>query len=112
MINAYGCHETNPIPADYLTGVSAKIDHHAPVCWSTPGLTVTRLRLLCDRLGSELVMDVSYCHGELDGAPVLVALPFSRLAARRWKSEIVEAAREARVYAKGLGILDNVSILY
>jgi hypothetical protein len=47
------------------------------VCWTTPGLTVTRLRLLSDP--GYPSWDVSYCHGVLNGRHVNVRLPFSDL---------------------------------
>lgn len=81
----------------------------ATVCWTTPGLRVTRLRLLSDRGLSW--WDVSYCHGELNGEPVDVELPFSQLPKSRFKAAIVQEAIKAGVFARGLGILDNISTL-
>ena len=79
------------------------------VCWTTPGLQVTRLRLLSDP--GFPAWDVSYCHGILDGRHVNVELPFSQLRKRGWKAEVIEYAKQDNVYAKGLGILTNVSTL-
>ena len=111
-MNKYGCREISPLPEGYHQKVTEQIDYSAPVYWTAPGLTITRFRLLCDRLGGVRVMDVSYCHGEIDGAPVLVHLPFHQLTAPRWKSEVIEAARADRVYAKALKIFEAASILY
>jgi hypothetical protein len=79
------------------------------VDWSEPGLKVTRLRLLSDRYCD--FWDVSYCDGELDGQPVRVELPFSQLPKREWKGAIINYAKREGIFAKRLGILDNVSTL-
>lgn len=104
--------------AQELNGLSSGGDYHAArnengppetVDWATPGLKVTRLRLLSDP-GFPL-WDVSYCHGVLDGKPVDVALPFDQLPKRGWKRFLVEQAIRHNVFAKRLGILDAVSTL-
>lgn len=79
------------------------------VDWSTPGLRVTRFRLLSDP--GLPWWDVSYCHGRLNGKDVDVELPFSQLPKRGWRAEVVRLAKKEGIYAKGLGILDNVSTL-
>lgn len=79
------------------------------VQWDVPGLRVTRLRLLSDP--GFPAWDVSYCHGELDGKPVDVELPFSQLPKKRWRRVIVEHAIRDGVNAKRMGILTNVSTL-
>jgi hypothetical protein len=79
------------------------------VDWSTPGLRVTRLRLLSDP--GLPFWDVSYCHGYLNGLPVDVDLPFSQLPKRGFKRAIVAAAKAEGIYAHGLGILSNISTL-
>ncbi|MAG39684.1 hypothetical protein CMI41_01830 [Candidatus Pacearchaeota archaeon] len=105
--------ETFPIPEGYHKEVTYKISK--TVDWATPNLTVTRLRLLggiggaFSRNGS-WQWDVSYCHGLLNGEPVNIALPFDHLP-RNWKSEIIRHAKAAGIYARKLGILDNVSTL-
>lgn len=83
--------------------------HRRSVEWSVPGLKITRLRLLSDP--GFPMWDVSYCHGEIDGEPVSVSLPFSQLPKRGWKREIVNHANRDGVYARGLGIFDNISTL-
>ena len=103
----YGVKETSPIPDNYFQDVTSKISK--TVDWSTPGLTVTRLRLLSDP--GFPFWDVSYCHGSLNGEPVEVALPFHQLPRRGWRSVIVKHAQADGVYAQGLGILANVSTL-
>lgn len=108
MRNTYGVHETNGLG-------EAGLDYHRQrgrcrvVDWATPGLKVTRLRLLSDP--GLPFWDVSYCHGELGGEQVNVGLPFSQLPKRNRARFIVKEAMRDGVYAKGLGILDNISAL-
>lgn len=79
------------------------------VDWATPGLRVTRFRLLSDP-GFPL-WDVSYCHGMLDGEHVDVDLPFDQLPKGRVVSAVIAYARKDGVHAKRLGILDALSQL-
>lgn len=79
------------------------------VYWDEPGLKITRFRLLSDP-GFPL-WDVSYCHGMIGDEHVDVELPFSQLPKRKWKSAVINYARKDKVFAKGLGIFDNVSTL-
>jgi hypothetical protein len=79
------------------------------VSWTTPGLYITRLRLI----GDYGVLDVSYCHGRLkDGTLVNVELPFDRIPLRGHKRVIVEHAIKDGVNATRLGCFDNISILH
>lgn len=58
--------------------------------------------------------DLSYVHGELpDGTRVRLShLPAAYLIPRReLKGELIRWAKEEHVFAKGLGLLDNFSIL-
>jgi hypothetical protein len=81
-----------------------------PVCWTEPGLKITRLRLVSDP--GFPVWDVSYCHGVMpDGRHVQVDLPFSQVPKRDRAKFLVREAIRAGVYAKGIGILDNISTL-
>lgn len=110
-MNAYGVREVNPI--DSLDkAMRERIDHSDPVQWNDPALArITRFRLLTD--ADFPAMDVSYCYGVLkDGTPVRVELPFSQLPKRRWKSALIQHAKRDGVHAAGLGMFDNVSILY
>lgn len=103
----YGTKESNGLvngPAYHEARAAA-----VTVDWTTPGLKVTRLRLLSDP--GHPVWDVSYCHGELDGQPVDVQLPFSDLPKRGVAAAIIKHAKRDKVFAKGLGILDNISTL-
>lgn len=92
-------------------------DYHAQfkdartVPWDRAGLKITRLRLLSDPGYPE--WDVSYCHGYIEATkePVHVQLPFSQLPKKGYRAEIVKHARRDRVFAKGVGILDNISTL-
>lgn len=81
------------------------------VDWTEPHLRVTRLRLLSDP--GFPAWDVSYCHGWLcsTGEIVRVELPFSQLPKRGMRAAIVKAAIRDNVYARGLGVLDNISTL-
>ena len=79
------------------------------VYWTTPGLRVARLRLLSDP--GFPVWDVSYCHGKLNGKNVRVELPFTQLPKKNFKQFIINEAKKENLFAKGLGILDNISTL-
>ena len=85
------------------------VERTRTVDWTVKGLYVTRLRLLSDP--GFPMWDVSYCHGIIGEEHVNVSLPFSQLPKRKAMHAIVEYAREAGVYAKGLGMLDNISML-
>lgn len=88
------------------------IDRSLTVDLTDPRLArVTRLRLLTDR--DFPYWDLSYCHGVLkDGTEVRVQLPVYQFSKRKpLKVAIVDMAREAGVYAKGLGLLDAISTL-
>lgn len=105
--NMYGTQEINGL-VDGIGYHAARADA-ADVEWTEPGLKITRLRLLSDP--GFPVWDVSYCHGVLDGEPVNVLLPFSQLPKRNLRSAIIEYAKRDRLFAKGIGILDNISTL-
>lgn len=120
--NIYGARETNGLSE--LTEEQRQAYHarraeafkRPPVDWTEPGLKVTRLRLLSDP--GFPMWDVSYCEGELNGQPVRVSLPFDQLpkgkdgkGRGRMIGAILEHARRDGVYARGLGILDNISTL-
>jgi hypothetical protein len=123
----YGVHETNP-----LTERQRELQQAAgrQVDWTTPGLKITRLRLLSDP--GFPFWDVSYCYGILNGEPVSVSLPFSQLRKRythvrdpisrnlrkldkstapTLAEQIIMYAKRDGLYAKGLGILDCISTL-
>lgn len=70
------------------------------VCWTTPGLEITRLRLLSDP--GFPAWDVSYCHGILKGRHVNVELPFSQLPKYNMKSWLYKEAQKTNVFIKGL----------
>ncbi len=101
-----------------LNGLSDGLAYHKAfpssarlVDWSEPHLRVPRLRLLSDPgLGW---WDVSYCHGRLchTGEQVRVELPFSQLPKSGFRAAIVGYAKSEGLYARGLGVLDNISTL-
>lgn len=70
------------------------------VDWTTPGLEITRLRLLSDP--GYPAYDVSYCHGILNGEDVNVQLPFSELPKRTMKTALYAEAKATGVFIKGL----------
>jgi hypothetical protein len=107
MTTKYGAVEINGLGED--AQAYHKADRSETVAWTTPGLYVSRLRLVSDP--GFPFWDVSYCHGELDGRAVRVQLPFSQLPKRGLSRAIVEAAKRDHVFAKGLGILENISTL-
>jgi hypothetical protein len=107
MKDLYGCSEVAPL-TDVQREARDEIKRKVP--WDTPGLKVWRLRLLSDP--GFPVWDVSYCHGTLsDGEHVSVDLPFNQLPKRGLRRAIVAYAKRYKVYAQGLGILDNISTL-
>ena len=95
---------TNNFP-EFLNSLEGSVD------WDDKDLVkITRLRLLSDP--GHPVWDVSYCFGQLrDGRNVRVDLPFSHLPKRDVIGTILKYAKRDKVYAKGLGIFDNISRL-
>jgi len=105
----YGAQETAGLsdPMRYHSEVTHRIAR--TVYWTHPGLHITRLRLVSDP--GFPAWDVSYCHGRVGNEPVDVELPFSQLPKRGISRAIVAHAKRDNLYAKGLGILDNISTL-
>jgi hypothetical protein len=116
--NLYGAHETN--------GLLNGSEYHAAVDYSVQytlkdvaeaGGKVTRLRLLTEVWpGAGRRCDVSYCHATLGNGktvPVQVGGNVSGVFLRDLKKALIDWAREEKVFAKGLGLLDegNWSIL-
>jgi hypothetical protein len=89
-----------------VNGIAYHNERHAQdggidsVCWTTPGLEITRLRLLSDP--GFPAWDVSYCHGILHGRHVKVELPFSQLPKHNMKSWLYKEAQKTGVFIKGL----------
>lgn len=104
-MNLYGVSETNPISKNYHEQVTQKITRVVP--WTTKGLRVIRCRLLSDA-GFPL-WDISYCHGVIGTEPVEVSLPFSQIPKRGFMSFIVKQAQADKVYAKQLGLLNELT---
>ena len=90
---------------EYLNSLKGTVD------WTDKRLAkITRLRLLSDP--GYPAWDVSYCYGQLrDGSNVHVDLPFRQLPKRGVVAAILKYAKRDKVYAKGLGIFDNISRL-
>jgi hypothetical protein len=101
-------HQTSPLPEGYHENVTTKIERSVP--WTTPGLRITRLRLLTDR--DFPAWDVSYCHGFVGNEPVNVTLPFHQLPKGNVNATILKYAKAQGIYAKGLGIFDSISCLW
>jgi hypothetical protein len=77
---------------------------------------ITRLRLLSD--AGFPYWDISYCYGLLKatdefphGVPVRVLLDVYQLPKRGYRRVLVELAKASGKYAKGIGLLDNISTL-
>jgi hypothetical protein len=103
MFNDYGVFESNPISE----GHHDRYDNAPEVFWTEKGLKITRLRLLSDP--GFPYWDVSYCHGEVDGEPVVVQLPFDQIPkGRRFWKFLVAVGRKHGVYVKG--VLDDEAI--
>lgn len=92
-----------------VNGISYHDERHSQeggvetVCWTTPGLEITRLRLLSDP--GFPVFDVSYCHGILGGKHVNVQLPFSQLpkyGKGGYKAALYAEAKATGKFIKGL----------
>lgn len=79
------------------------------VPWTAKGLRITRFRILSDP--GFPFWDVSYCHGKIGDENVDVSLPFFQMPKYGWKKFIVKYAIKDKVFAKGLGIFENVSSL-
>lgn len=95
--------ETNSLPyADMAADYSG-----LEVALNDPRLArIVRLRLLTDAGYPD--WDLSYCYGVLkDGTKCRVNLPVHRFSRRNLKGALIDMARDAGVYAKGLGLLDE-----
>jgi hypothetical protein len=67
---------------------------------------ITRLRLVTDP--GFPMWDLSYCYGVLsDGTNVRVELPWWQFSKRNLKGDLIAMCREAGVYGKKLGLLDD-----
>lgn len=112
----YGVNEDNPLALAPYTHEA--VDFARPdTQLSDPELVrIDRLRLLGDSDGwAYPFLDVSYCYGTLkDGTKVRVDLGVYRLPKRGLKGALIQAAKDAGRYAKGLGLLDDqvISRLY
>lgn len=99
------------------------VDHGVSVWLDDPRLAkVVRLRLIgyCREYP---FWDISYCYGQLkEGTDITLAegknlvrviMPMHNLG-KFWRKDLIAYGREAKVYMKGLGILDDdvVSKLY
>jgi len=91
--------ETNPLQQPGHV-YAAQIKRGFPVDWTTPGLTITRLRLVSDP--GFPVWDVSYCHGLLNGDLVEVQLPFSQLPKKGMRKALYSHAKASGKFIQGL----------
>ena len=111
----YGVTELNPIDRG-MQDEFLRCGDIPSVGWGDPRLShIVRFRLLVDRsYPGHSFADVSYCWGRLkNGDPCNVSLPFYQIPNfRKWKTFIISEARSCKVYAKGLRIFENASILY
>lgn len=111
---SYGAQATNPLSADDIRA-REEIDYSKPpTVLGDPELAkITRLRLVSDY--DFPWWDVSYCYGELrDGTPVQVDLGAYQIRKGGRgavdKGYLIELAKRAGVFAKGLGLLDDATI--
>lgn len=102
-------HETNPLSESGISHTDYRGAETLDL--ADPRLVaITRLRLLTDP-GCPF-FDLSYCYGrDVDGKPVRVFLPRSQFPRRGLSRALVDMARESGRYAKGMGLLDAVSLL-
>jgi len=105
----YGHHETSPLAESGID--HADLAGAETLALEDPRLVkVTRLRLLSEP-GTPF-WDLSYCYGlDVDGKPVWVDLPRYQFPKRNLSRALVDMAREAGRYGKGMGLLDAVSTL-
>lgn len=97
--------EINPL-ADPNAYYRRDFKHLSLSALAARGGKVTRVRFLKENG----LFDLSYIHGELaDGTPVHVTDAPAIFLARRYelKGLLIDWAKEAKVYAKGLGLLDE-----
>lgn len=111
IAQAYGVQETNPLWMSEATHENVDYDEH--VTLGDPRLErIVRLRLLTEP--GYPYFDVSYVYGQLrDGRYVRIADAPMHLRRKALKADLIAWAREERVNAKALGLLDdsNWSIL-
>lgn len=102
--NTYGAIESNPLTDEH---VRVRESASETVDLADPRLArITRLRLVTDP-GFPL-WDLSYCYGRLaDGTDVRVRLPWHQFSRRNLKGDLIAMCKEAGVFAKGLGLLDD-----
>lgn len=78
------------------------------VYWTTPRLTNVKLVLQADTCNK--VADVVSCEGEINGHSVQVTVPFRSVPLNLIQPSIVHMAQKDHVYARGIGILDNLEV--
>lgn len=115
-MESYGVAETTPL---WMSGIDHDdIDHRTTVDLSDRRLvSIIRLRLVTD--DDYPLWDVSYCYGLLtDGRKVRVWLGTDRIRkigrGRRAtvnKGHLIELAKDAKRFAKKIGLLDNISTM-
>lgn len=124
-MNANQTTDTNRYGAFQSNGLVDGAAYHAQVdytrFWTLAEVaeakgTITRLRLLTERIGGVLRVDVSYVNATLpNGQIVNVQNGVDNLTPmRELKGELIAWAKREGVYAKGLGLLDsgNWSVQY
>ena len=112
----YGAIETNSLTDHdaYFTALSESVEMTLKGLSAAKG-KVTRVRMLTEKRGPVRYADISYVHGVLpDGRMVRVILtgesigvPFGAM-----KGNLIRWAIEEGVYGKGIGLLDNWSVMY
>lgn len=106
----YGVNESNPLWMSSVTHEDVDYSEGDVPLSDKRIVSIDRIRLLTDP-GCPF-FDVSYVYGTLsDGRHVRVDLGAHQLQRRNLNGQLIELAKAAGRFAKGLGMLDNVSIL-
>jgi len=105
---AYGVKGDFALTSDEVREMRESVDHSVHVDWADKRLAkIIRFRLIGYHPYEYPAWDLSYCYGELkDGTRCLVSLGGRSRFPAKWKSYVVNIARQDGVYAKGLGIFE------
>jgi len=97
-------YETNPITDEVI---EIRDSLAGEVYITDPRLVrISRLRLVSD--AGFPMWDLSYCYGVLnDGTNVRVQLPWHQFSKRNLKGDLIAMCKEAGVFGKKLGLLDD-----
>lgn len=114
--NLYGAFESNGLVngTEYHAGVDHTKRYTLADVANEKG-TITRVRILTERVNGTMYCDISYIHATLpDGRTVEVMHPIGGMTLyHTLKGQMIDWAKAEGVYAKGIGLLDkgNWSVL-